>query len=173
MKKLFLAIIALTAFVSTAFPQNAVKPCDVAGYIYDSDPNGLNVRATPGKDGRILTSLKKGTGDISLEIIGTNGSGWVRITEAWHGEDGDVFKGKGWVFASMLATGTRGYPNYNSPSKLYASPSKKSKALIVVPAEAEVMIVDCAGKWAKVRYENTTGWLAPENQCGSPFTTCS
>src|SRR5215213_1443493 len=173
MKRLILITITIAVLISAAYPQKAYKSCEISGYIMDNDPNGLNVRATPDKNGRILTSLKRGAGDISLDIIGTSGNGWVKITNAWHGDEGDLFKDKGWVFASMLATGTRGYPNYDSPSKLYASASKNSKALIVVPAEAEVALVDCAGRWAKVRYSGTTGWLAPENQCGSPFTTCN
>jgi len=165
--------IALLALVSTAFPQKAFKSCDVSGYVLDKDPNGLNVRQTPGKDGKIVSRLVAGSSDITLDIIGTNGGGWVKITNAWHGDDGDVFKGTGWVFATMLATGTKGYPNYDAPVKLYSSASKKSKSLLEVPSEQEVVVIDCDGKWAKVRYLKTVGWLAPENQCGNPFTTCS
>jgi SH3-like domain-containing protein len=173
MKKLILITMAIAALFSTAFSQKTVKSCDISGYILDTDPNGLNIRATPDKNGKVLTRLIKGSGDISLDIIGTSGNGWVKITNAWHGEEGDVFKDTGWVFANMLATGTKGYPNYNSPVKLYSAASKNSKALKEIRSEEEVIVIDCAGKWAKVRYFKTTGWLAPENQCGSPFTTCN
>jgi uncharacterized protein YgiM (DUF1202 family) len=173
MKRLILITIAIAGLISAAYPQKAYKSCEISGYIMDNDPNGLNVRATPDKNGRILSRLKKGAGDISLDIIGTSGSGWVKITNAWHGEEGDLFKDKGWVFANLLATGTKGSPDYNAPVKLYSSPSKSSKAVKEIRAEEEVVVVDCAGRWAKVRYFKTIGWLAPENQCGSPFTTCN
>ena len=173
MTKLILAAIVIITLVSTAFPQNGVKSCSINGYIFDKDENGLNVRATPDRKGRIVKRLIKGASDISLEIIGTSGNGWVKITNAEHGEEGEIFKGTGWVFANMLATGTKGYPNYDSPVKLYSAPSKNSKVSKEIRSEEEVIVVDCAGKWAKVRYVKTTGWLAPENQCGSPFTTCS
>jgi len=149
------------------------RSCDIHANILDNDPNGLNVRATPDKSGKILSRLIKGDGEISLDIIGTSGNGWLKITNAWHGDQGDLFKDTGWVFATMLATGTKGSPNYDSPAKLYSTQSKKSKVLMQIPSESEVILLDCTGSWAKVSYKGTNGWLAPENQCGSPFTTCS
>jgi SH3-like domain-containing protein len=173
MKKLIFITMAMVTLISAVYPQKTVKSCDIGGYVLDNDPNGLNIRATPDKSGPILGRLKKGAGDISLDIIGSSGNGWVKITNAWHGEEGDVFKAAGWVFANLLATGTKGYPNYDSPVRLYSSPSKKSKAITEIRSEEEVILLDCAGKWAKVLYFKTSGWLAPENQCGSPFTTCN
>jgi SH3-like domain-containing protein len=176
MKKNILVTIALMSLVSVAFAQKSAeksRTCEVSAYIADTDPNGLNVRATPDKGGEILKRLVRGDGDISLDIIATAGNGWVKITNAWHGETSEEFKGSGWVFAAMLSTGTRGYPNYNSPAKLYASPSKKGKVIKSIPGEDVVTVQDCSGRWVKVSYRGTTGWLAPENQCGSPFTTCN
>jgi uncharacterized protein YgiM (DUF1202 family) len=173
MRKTLLITIAIITLISAAYSQKAAKNCDISGYVFDNDPNGLNVRATPDKSGRVLSRLKKGAGDISLDIIGTSGNGWVKITNAWHGEDGELFNDKGWVFANLLATGTKGYPNYDSTVKLYSAPSKNSQALKEIRSEEEVIVLDCDGKWAKVRYFKTIGWLAPENQCGSPFTNCN
>jgi SH3-like domain-containing protein len=180
MKKFILITIAITTLISAAYSQKKVsavktteKSCDIQANVLDNDPNGLNVRATPDKSGKILSSLIMGDDQISLDIIGTAGNGWVKITNAWHGGRGDLFKDEGWVFATKLATGTKGFPNYASPAKLYSSPSKKSKVLMQIPSEDEVKILDCSGKWVKGSYKGTNGWLAPENQCGSPFTTCS
>jgi SH3-like domain-containing protein len=176
MKRNILLTIAILSFLTGAFGQKkaeAVKTCKVSAYIADADPNGLNVRATPDKNGAILKRLVRGGGDISLDIIGSAGTGWVKITNAWHGDTDEEFKGSGWVFASLLATGTRGYPNYDSPAKLYSEPDKKGKVSATLPAEAEATVLDCAGRWIKISYQGKIGWLAPENQCGSPFTTCS
>jgi SH3-like domain-containing protein len=176
MKKIILASVAMMALISAAFPQQKAEPvktCAIAGYIADMDPNGLNVRAAPDKTGKIVKRLVRGTGDISLDIIASAGNGWVKITNAWHGDTNEEFKESGWVFASLLATGTKGSPNYDSPARLYSTPSKKSKVLMQIPSESEVIIVDCSGRWAKVSYKGTAGWLAGENQCGSPFTTCN
>jgi SH3-like domain-containing protein len=180
MKKIILITLVIITLISSAFSQKKVtavkstqKSCDVHGYILENDPNGLNVRATPDKSGKVLSRLVRGDGDISLDIIGTSGGGWLKITNAWHGDRGDLFKDTGWVFATMLATGTKGSPNYDSPAKLFSTASKKSKVLIQIPSESEVVLLDCTGAWAKVSYKGTIGWLAPENQCGSPFTTCN
>jgi SH3-like domain-containing protein len=173
MKKLILITIAVLTLFSAGYSQKNAKSCDIKGYVFDDDANGLNVRATPDKNGRVLSRLKKGAGDISVDIIGSSGTGWVKITNAWHGEDGELFNDKGWVFASLLATGTKGSPNYDSSVKLYSAPSKNSKALKEIRSEEEVIVLDCTGTWAKVKYFKTIGWLARENQCGSPFTTCN
>lgn len=180
MKKIILILMAITALVSAGYSQKKAKAvksteksCDIHANVLDKDPNGLNVRATPDKNGKILSTLVKDDTEISLDIIGTAGNGWVKITNAWHGDRGDIFKDTGWVFATMLATGTKGYPNYASTAKLYSTQSKTSKVLMQIPSEDEVIILDCDGRWVKVSYKGTNGWLAPENQCGSPFTTCS
>jgi uncharacterized protein YgiM (DUF1202 family) len=177
MKKIICAALTLAAFVSAIYPPAtfaAVKACDINAYVMDNDPKGLNVRETPDKNGRILGSLVKGEDEIMVEITATSGTGWLKFANAEGGASGDaIFKGTGWVFATMLGTGTKGYPNYDSPARLFATPSKKGKVLRQIPAEDEVTILDCSGSWAKVRYQGTTGWLAPENQCGSPFTTCN
>jgi SH3-like domain-containing protein len=176
MKKIISVTIAIITMFSAVYSQGKVmstKPCSVGAYVADNDPNGLNVRATPDKIGKIIHRLIKGDGDISLDITATSGGGWVKITNAWHGDTGEEFNGTGWVFATMLATGTKGFPNYDSPAKLYSTPSKKSKVLMQIPAENEVVILDCRGNWAKVSYKGTSGWLARDNQCGSPFTTCN
>lgn len=173
MKRIIFVTIAITALVAAAFPQKTYKTCDIAAFVRDEDPNGLNVRDSPDKYGKVIKRLMKGDAEISVEITRSAGNGWVEMTNAEHGEGGDIFKDKGWVFASMLGTGTRGYPNYDAPSKLFSTPSKTSRSLTEIASEAELVVIDCAGKWAKVRYKQTTGWLAPENQCGSPFTTCN
>jgi SH3-like domain-containing protein len=176
MKTFILLAITTAILVSAVFSQEkvkAVKSCDIKGYVLDNDPNGLNVRATPDKSGKILRSLIKDEDEILLDITAASGKGWVKITNVWRSDDDDLFKGTGWVFATMLATITKGYPNYDSPAKLYPSMSKKGKFLKQIPSESEVTILDCHGSWAKVSYKGTSGWLAPENQCGNPLTTCN
>jgi len=173
MKKIFLMTLLLTLF-SSVFPQkSAFKPCDLPAYVADRDPLGLNVRSLPDKSGRVLARLVKGESEITVDVIGASGSGWLKITNAWHGDNGDIFKEQGWVFGSMLATGTKGYPDYDAAARLYQTASKKGRILTKIPSESEVILLDCAGSWAKVSYNGTIGWLARENQCGSPFTTCN
>src|SRR6476660_1206243 len=145
MKKIILITMAIITLISAVYSQKKVsavktteKSCDIHANILDKDPNGLNVRAAPDKSSKVLSSLIKGDGEISLDIIGTSGNGWVKITNAWHGDSGDLFKDTGWVFATMRATGTKGFPNYDAPANLYSSPSKKSKVLMRIPSEDEV-----------------------------------
>lgn len=151
-----------------SFSQSIAKPqtaCDVYAYVIDKDPNGLNVRRGAGKNFGALGKIAPDGDGVMLKIIGASGS-WVMIEDAETVNGEKAFDGNGWVFASMLGTSTR------MKSKLYSTPSLKAKSLATVPTETEVTIIGCSGDWAKVKYGSKQGWLAPENQCGNPVTTC-
>lgn len=176
MKKLYTTIFAILTFAAMANAQ--IKQCSVEAWVNDTDPKGLNVRKKPNKLSEIVAKLVRssaepGEDEIVVKIAGTNNKGWFFIDDAYRVDVDNILKTDGWIAASMLGTGTKGSPNYNSPANLYATPSKKSKKVGTMPAEVEAKLLDCQGGWIKTTYKGKTGWLPPENQCQSPWTTCN
>lgn len=176
MKKLYSAVFAMLAFATFANAQ--MKPCQVEAWVNDTDPKGLNVRKVPGTLSDIVaklirTSAEPGIDEIVVKIAGTNNKGWFFIDGAYKDDLKDILKKDGWVAASMLGTAAQSTPDSNAPATLYATPSKKSKKVGSVPAEGGVKILDCDGGWIKASYKGKTGWLSKDNQCPSPWTTCS
>lgn len=169
MKKILMVLFLLAlALPATSAAQAVVSPktaCNITAYVVDTDKNGLNVRSGAAKTFKSLGKIMPDTDGVMLEIIGATG-GWLLIEKAETLSAADTFGEKGWVFAPMLGMSTRG------KSKLYSKANAKSRPVATVPTEAEVVILDCMGDWVKVKYGNRQGWLSPDNQCGSPVTTC-
>lgn len=60
------------------------RPVFAYGKDYIVTPDiGLNVRATPGKRGKIVKAYKKGTVFTCLETKDVNGSDWIRTPSGW------------------------------------------------------------------------------------------
>lgn len=168
MKKIFWLLSFLFVFAGSSNAQNIAKPqtiCKIYAYVIDKDPNGLNVHRGAGTGFGILGKIMPDENGIMVNVIGSTGN-WLLIENVETVDGEKAFGGKGWVFASMLGTSTR------LKSNLYASANRKSKVLAALPTEDEVTILSCSGEWARVKSGNRQGWLAPENQCGNPVTTC-
>ncbi|HVG31374.1 MAG TPA: SH3 domain-containing protein [Pyrinomonadaceae bacterium] len=154
----------------------AAVRCDVAAYVVDPDPAGLNVRSGPGKASPVVATLKHTDYSVAMRITGATGQ-WVRIEKAFAEEtDEELFKGPGWVYAPMLATQTndRAALEGGKPSvKIFKGPGRRSGVVTLLPTETEVNIIGCQGGWAQVRYKKFEGWLDPETQCANTLTTCS
>ncbi len=77
-------------------------------------------------------------------------------------------KEKGWVQLSRIGILPAEYP------VLYNEPDDKSEFKKVKNYNWNYLeILDCKGKWLKVKFENNVGWLPPNNQCANPYTTCN
>ena len=85
---------ALSAQTRTGTNAAAVVPCDIAAYVVDKDPAGLNVRSGPGSTFNVVGNLpnRKVDGGIGVHITGSSGD-WFRIDEAFEegGEEERVF----------------------------------------------------------------------------------
>jgi SH3-like domain-containing protein len=154
----------------------AAVRCDLWAYAVDPDPAGLNVRSGPGKQYPVVGTLPRVDNSLEVHVLGATGQ-WLRIGEAMTQETGEsVFKGPGWVFGPMLAVETKDYASMNPNERrvrLFKEPSPRSAVVTRLPSEAEVNLVGCKGKWARVRHQKSEGWLAPDSQCHSTLTTCS
>jgi SH3-like domain-containing protein len=164
-------------FISQSAPPELQKQvasnqqaCQIYAYVIDKDPQGLNVRANPNTNGQILTKLPTTTEAVLVDIIASQGN-WVAINKAEDASGKTIFQGKGWVYASKLGTTTRGYNR--KTVDVYSRPDRGRRPVGTIPSNTGVKLLGCQGKWAFVGYQKVQGWLAVDDQCGTPLTTCS
>ncbi|MEW6125604.1 MAG: SH3 domain-containing protein [Acidobacteriota bacterium] len=174
MLALFVASVSSSTSLSTRQSKPANPPteaCDIDAYMIEDDPNGLNVRSGPGKDYPVIAVLPKKEEPNLIHISGASGA-WVRIAMAETLEGEPLFNGTGYVFASKLATSIRPDGAGGYQARIFQQANLKSKVVTRIPAESEVLIIGCAGKWAQVQSKSIKGWLSPNGQCPNPVTTC-
>ena len=177
---LTLAVFALAALCharsastySTTLPATTAPPpaCDVEAYVVDPDPKGLNVRDTPGVDGKVVAVIPADGDGTVVHLIASSPNGWVPINRAETVGGAVVFDRKGWVSGNMLGTSTRGYGTRGVKLR---GEGKAGKVVGTIPPEAEVKVAGCAGNRVKVKYRNLTGWLDLDDQCPNPVTLCN
>ncbi len=156
----------VTAVANSPAAQNN---CQLSAYVIDKDPQGLNVRSGPGSNHQVIDNLPTTTAGVMVDITASQGD-WVQITLAESPQKVE-FQGKGWVYASMLGTSTRGYGTEGV--SVYNSANGNSKVIGRIPSSTGVKLLGCNGVWAFVEYEGLKGWVAPDDQCSSALTTCS
>ena len=145
--------------------------CDVHAYVIDPDPKGMNVRSGPSSTHRITGNLPTQEVEaIGVHITGSRGD-WVRIDlaiEEGGEQERTVFKGEGWLYGPLL-----GVDGVGSGTKLYQSPSQKSRIMINLPGgSGGATVRGCQGKWMYIEYKKVKGWAAPGTFCTNPLTTC-
>ncbi len=79
-----------------------------------------------------------------------------------------------WIHGSIIGTDFR--PDTEVFPPMYSAPSKHAATGERFPSD-DVEYLDCSGEWLKLGFGKGTekegaGWLAPENQCPNPLTTC-
>jgi SH3-like domain-containing protein len=164
-----LAALPLAAAAAPATYAPRGTPCDISAYLTDQDPNGLNVRAGPSGETRVLRKVDNSASSGVARIKGRSGA-WYRVSTIVDAEtDALLFRGDGWVHGSLV-----GLDVANGDPKLYARPSERGPVLARLTADqAGVTLIGCEGRWAKVRADGRIGWLSPDGQCSNPLTTCS
>ncbi len=156
--------------------------CQVEAHVIDKDPNGLNVRQYPGTQSKVLGTLPHNT---EVKILayqkihqGDRANAWMLVSPISSNQK--QFNGNGWVSASLLGLYTKGYDHQSVP--IYSEPSKENKSSRMVgnlASDSLVALSECEGKWVRVKtgiFDNNhylEGWLEPEQQCRSPYTSCS
>ncbi len=114
---------------------------------------------------------------IQLMLIGKK-DGWYDVS-AWHTLNMD-FIGSGQIKSSSpIAVYSRQYQPSDQPLKIYNEPDIDSPFVCDSIYDVKPLrIIDFRNnKWVKVRFnrgQNTyEGWIPPEEQCSSVYTTCN
>lgn len=156
--------------------------CEIGAFGAGTDPSGTNVRAEPGRAGKVLATLpaaRESGARIEFEISDAK-DGWFKV----HGiRDNAVlderpprqlYAGSGWVSGKLLTVKSQSFAGYEKPDQ-------KSKVLYAVKDDEpafdtdekmdQVRLIDCRGKWARIEYKNKKFWL--DKICALQETSCS
>lgn len=172
---ILLSLFLLCLFVP-AFAQREEASCGVEGWVVDNDPKGLNVRAKPNVNAKVIARLATRPNtemDFVIVYIVGYSNGWLKIARAENFDGEKIFDEIGWVSAKMVATGTKGDDGkYEKPATLYTEPRTNSRKAGTIPSETEVKLVGFTCGFIQVSYNGVTGWLRTANVCPNPVTTC-
>lgn len=162
------AVIALAAF-SSAFAQEQVyvpedeTECDLAGWSVDADPAGLNVRADPSTEARVIGTLppyveRQDDAPLIADFSITGSSaGWLRIEGARdYPRDNSApprptYAGSGWVAGSFVRFAVQS-------SVGFMRPDAGSDVVVDLGIHwlADVgtirRVVACSGEWALIEF---------------------
>lgn len=166
--------------------------CSATLWVVNSDPKGLNARATHLPDAPVTGTLPDTT---EFKVINAKNNR-IQFIEPYQimslkNPDGGPLKTgpqTGWVDGSRLFVDTMTrHPTARGPGELYlytqtdlTSPRIDWGELLPSRGHAWPQIekvLDCHGGWLKVevlddRKMRFTGWLHPENQCANQYTNC-
>ena len=177
-----------------------VEPCELSAWSADPDPKGLNVRAAPHADAKVLgivpapvksPKTREAFGEDAIKaefsVIGYSG-GWFLIEKikapgvaydiAYPRHLPPPFKGRGWVRARMTG-GALAYSGLQ-PGQLYASPKAdagssdavSSAGTPISAGDSLKQIHACSGLWALVEtMEGQRGWW--RSICSNQAANCS
>lgn len=162
------AVFVLLSLATAA--RAADTACDITVDMADTDPKGVNVRATPG--GKIVAVLVDKADWIELHVVGQSGD-WFAIDRAVQidnnrmGEDLVVWRGHGYVHRSMV-----GLSGMLQGATVYADHDDRSRVLVTNAAgDQPVDLLGCWGAFYRVHIAKGTGWT--HGVCTNENTTCA
>jgi len=197
--------LAALAALSTATPAwaQAERKCDISAYTIDEDPKGINIRATPSNQGKVVGVIRTGKdADIGVSIAAES-NGWFRLRSYETYATGKTTRVNGWVHGTRLGSGLMIMQGGKASERLREEPSDQSKTLLLLtwdPGEnAELQrltaelpmgkseVIDfakiknaatavplaCQNGWVKIRVHKYEGWVPQGRLCGNPVTTCN
>jgi SH3-like domain-containing protein len=149
-------------------PPGAVS-CSGSVYTVDPDPKGTNVRSSPRGNAPVVIVIPDDS-ESTVVDLSASFEDWLLIHAARGVTSGFSFQGEGWVHGSLLAVRAMHPSGWNIP--LYSKPDAKSSVIKTIAGDTEVKLTGCKGDWMHVGIGALKGWLAPEDYCGNPVTTC-
>ena len=125
---------------------------------------GMNFRATPGMDGRIMGGVPAGT---KVQLLGSS-NGWDKIV--YNGVTGWIASGRTTAVGSTASAAASVSTGSSSSSGqtvkvLYgmnfrATPGMDGRIMGGIPAGTSVQYLGSSNGWDKVVYNGATGWIA-------------
>lgn len=153
---------------TVAAPPAGETACAFGAFVSETDPAGLNVRAGPGTEHKVLGTLppmRRSSEIESLQVrveveVVAGRDGWFKIRGArdndalFDGPQRPMFKGEGWVSGRKLTVKSqagvgRARPEAKAPAVLVGHDG------IVFDSDAFVasgQLAGCSGRWALVEY---------------------
>ena len=172
MKKAVILLICFVLAIAVNNAQAQTTECWLSGWVNDKDKSGTNVRATPSAASNVVTVFPFASDDGEQAIVEITGyeNGWLRIRAADTVDGANLLSEPAWISAKLVTASVE--TKNNKPATLYTLPKRSSPRAGTVPNGVALSItgVDCFGY--KVLYKGRTGWLAKEDVCGNPVTTC-
>lgn len=147
----------------------AERKCELYAHVVDRDPKGVNVRAAPNAQAKIVGTLKfrARDGEIAVDIAAES-NGWFRIKSFEHFSSDTSGKLGGWVHGSRLGTGLKIMDGPKASERLLEEPSERSKTLLLftwdpgVDGKGAGLWADLpGGKREKIDYEKVKGAATP------------
>ncbi len=128
----------------------AERKCELYAHVVDRDPKGVNVRAAPNAQAKIVGTLKfrARDGEIAVDIAAES-NGWFRIKSFEHFSPDTSGKLGGWVHGSRLGTGLKIMDGPKASERLLEEPSERSKTLLLFTWDPGVDGKG-AGLWAEL-----------------------
>jgi hypothetical protein len=168
-----LAALTLAGALLAATASAQTVACDVKLNVTDTDPAGLNVRATP--QGAIVAALKAKNRWVQVHVTGQRGE-WARIGDAREiddetgGGEKTLFKGAGWVAISKL-----GIEELDAIAFIRDAPAEDARTLLKIHEGDEAKlphatVLGCSGEFLQVRVGGLVGWT--REYCSNQLTTC-
>jgi len=169
---------------------------DVRVHVVDKDPSGLNVRAAPDRNARVIGRLPTtAVIQTGLELDSSSG-GWVHFRMVELTQEQSLWKHplppQGWVAASMVHAGPDDGDLMDGVA-LRIRPDAKAASLGTIRLEPsgsqdgipnfrQRRVLGCQGAWLQIEgsflkagaaLSPVQGWLAPGDHCGSSLTNCN
>lgn len=163
--------------------------CAFEGWSIDRDPAGLNVRAGPSTDARIVGRLPPFDGEDAGGVVLGRGpgftivearNGWFYIDRAYgYAADGETMRDlpmRGWISGRHIGFGLQ-------TEKAFAAPDLRAPVVTTAGEDGAGRFVelrhrypsDCKGEWVKLRVAGLDriereAWVS--GVCGNQETTC-
>ncbi|MGL4290307.1 MAG: hypothetical protein ACRCVA_28415 [Phreatobacter sp.] len=175
------------------------EPCDLRGWSIDADPRGMNVRAAPSAQARVLGQVPPARRVPAHEALGDEPvrseftiagfqAGWFLIEKIQapgvaYGESYPAhlprpFAGRGWVSARLVGGA---YANGGLPTgRLYLAPHEDAASREALDESGRPLSVDgsprrilaCSGPWVLIETQTgMRGWW--RGLCSNQVTNCS
>ena len=169
MTRLAFALILLAALPAHA----AETACRVTVDVTDTDPHGLNVRASPGgPNNKVIATLVDKADWIELHVVGQDGD-WYAVDRANQidnnrmGETIVMWRGRGYVHKSTI-----GLSGMQADATLFADHDLRSRVVVkVAAADQATQLLACWQDFYRVKTPQGTGWT--KLVCTNENTTCS
>ena len=149
--------------------QPAKVACNVTVSVIDQDPQGTNVRKTPGGDVAATLRTPRDEDDwIEVHVVGQAGD-WFAIDRADLVGDASktIWRGKGYMYRSVL--GADGLVN---GEPIRAAPDATSPRILTSEeGDQQAFFLACSGDFMKIRVKGGVGWT--KALCLNQRTTCA